>query len=67
MEKFKYRIERDKEKVHETDKIYLLLGDDQFRITKDDFGGFQIQKCNFGKGSSRIQIEPNVSNEIVIK
>lgn len=48
-------------------KVKIEIDDIEFRISVNKFGELVVNKMNFGEGSPALIIEPNVSNEIILK
>ena len=62
MEKFNVSLKRDRSEEQETDRVVILIDDEEYVINKGKFGGLEIRKTD-----GQICIFPQVSNSILIK
>lgn len=62
----KIKIARDQEEPTEVQYLKIVQGDTEFRITENKFGELVINKYSH-EDSSSINIQPIMSNEIILK
>lgn len=55
------------EEFTEVSTVTIRLGEVDFRITENKFGGIIVLKIQHGEETNDIMITPNVANEIRIK